>query len=226
MTRGEHVPTTAEERASIIADYQTGVGINRLRVKYRRGQARIVQVLDDAGISRIRDAASGEAKRGKPRLNLVQKNAGLGRQPTAPQWRYIAGIFDAEGYLGYSSRGKYFRLAIGQKDVRLLHWLLETLQAGRLAGLREQSGPHHDVGAFLIEAQRPIFEFCCGVLPYTIVKRVRVLEALTAFHTKYQWSASSISTSDSETMTPAEEQTQRGFPPCALAEPPARDQSG
>lgn len=37
---------------------------------------------------------------------------GLGREPTALKWGYLAGIFDAEGYLGHVSRGDYYRVCV------------------------------------------------------------------------------------------------------------------
>lgn len=188
MSKGEHLPLTDEERARIVADYAAGLGgINALRTKYHRGQAHIVAVLEAAGVARRKHPTAGASKRGKPRRELVERAPGLGRQPTAREWRYIAAIFDGEGYLGHVSRGTYYRLAIVQKDERLPLRLRAMLGAGRIAGPREMSGAHHDVGAFLLEAQRPIYEFCCGVLPYVIVKRERVLQVLEDYRERYGW---------------------------------------
>ncbi len=187
MSKGEHTPILPRERAAIVADYVAGMGINLLRAKYHHGPERILQVVEAAGVARRIKPTVGRGNRGRPRRDLVNRAPGLYPHITAREWGYVAGIFDGEGHLGRVSRGSYYRLTIVQKDVRLLLWLQTTLGAGRIAGEREQSGRNHNIGSFHLEAQRQIFEFCCGVLPYIMVKRLRVLEVLGTYHERYDW---------------------------------------
>jgi hypothetical protein len=106
--------------------------------------------------------------------------------PSEEEWGYLAGICDGEGYLGYASRGHYYRLAIAQNADRGLHErLYALLGAGRIS--RPPAGSRVRIAFFHLEAQRQIFEFCCGVLPFIMVKRPRVLEVLASYQDKYGW---------------------------------------
>jgi hypothetical protein len=186
MTKGVRTALTDEECAALIADYLAGVGINTLRVKYRCGQSRVIAPLEEAGIARLTNPEGGARRRGVPRRDVVERSVGLGRQPTEEEWAYLAGIFDGEGYLGYASRGRYCRLVIAQNADRGLHERLrEVLGAGRISG--PTSGKPSGIARFHLEAQRQIFAFCCGVLPFVLVKRLRVLEVLAAYSAKYGW---------------------------------------
>lgn len=188
MSKGRRTLLTEAECAELIADYSVGgLGINALRAKYHCGQARVIGVLEVAGVERLRHPTAADHKRGVPRRKVVERAAGLGRQPTEEEWGYLAGIFDAEGHLGYVSRGAYFRLTITQNADRGLHERLrELLGAGRISG--PPKGKPSGSAQFHLEAQRQIFAFCCGVLPFVQVKRARVLAVLSACQQKYTWS--------------------------------------
>jgi hypothetical protein len=96
------------------------------------------------------------------------------------QWAYIAGIFDGEGSLT-STRGEYYRVDIYQKNTnRLLLWLHQTLGAGSIA-----SNQTVGVEVFRLLQAKQVYEFLTGILPYTIVKREKVIAAMTKLSEKY-----------------------------------------
>jgi hypothetical protein len=186
MTKGVRTALTDETRADLVADYLAGVGINALRTKYGCGQGRVIAIVEGAGVRRRIHPRAAETKRGVPRRDVVERAACLGRQPTEEEWAYLAGIFDAEGYLGYASRGRYYRLTITQNAGQGLHErLVALLGAGRISG--PPPGQPTGIAQFHLETQRQIFAFCRGVLPFVIVKRPRVLDVLTACQEKYGW---------------------------------------
>lgn len=184
--KGVRTTLSDEARAALVADYAAGMGINTLRAKYRCGQGRVIAILEAAGVQRLTRPTVGERKRGVPRCDVVERSVGLGRCPTEEQWAYLAGIFDGEGYVGFASRGRYYRLAIAQNADRGLHERLrEMLGAGRIS--EPPPSKPSGIAHFHLEAQRQIFEFCCGVLPFTMVKRERILQVVAACQEKYGW---------------------------------------
>ena len=97
----------------------------------------------------------------------------------------MAAIFDGEGFLGTASHGRHFRLAIAQLRYSGLHEKLwDLLGAGRIAPMKGTNAP---MGQFHLEGQRQIYEFCCGVAPFVLVKRRQVVMVLIAYYERYDW---------------------------------------
>lgn len=93
------------------------------------------------------------------------------------QWAYLAGIFDGEAYIGMprvkranQSLEHYDpKIVVAQNDYRLMQYLLDTLQTGRVRDKKMQNvkKPVYD---FSITQRLAVYKILCKVRKYMIVK--------------------------------------------------------
>jgi len=94
-------------------------------------------------------------------------------------WQYIAGFFDGEGSINVTRRGKptiFYRVDMSQKYPEALEAIQEFLGYGiiyhRYDGKR-------NIYELRINRKSDIIDFVTHVLPYSIVKREKIIWLLT-----------------------------------------------
>lgn len=104
------------------------------------------------------------------------------RQLSEEEWAYIAGIFDGDGCVSVNGRWSNYRITITQNGLYLHQWLLTTLGVGNITRRRDDKA-----NSYRISAQKQVYEFLNGVLPYSIVKQEKVRKAIATIENKYKW---------------------------------------
>jgi len=99
----------------------------------------------------------------------------------AEQYAYMAGFFDGEG--GIYKRDNRRVVRIYQNDPRPLVRIARWLDGGYVYYV-----PQNGQSVLGIGKQHEVLKFCRAVLPYTIVKRRKVMEAIKAIEARHpEW---------------------------------------
>jgi len=96
-------------------------------------------------------------------------------------WEYIAGFFDGEGTIGHTSRYAY-KVSFSQSTMPVLEAIKEFLGGYSIytwcATYKNKNRKYNESYQLQFSASSGVKLFLEGILPYTIVKRMEVLEAL------------------------------------------------
>lgn len=96
-------------------------------------------------------------------------------------WEYIAGFFDGEGCVSHLKN--QWRISVGQNTKEVLQEIRDYIGYGTIYkeySTQYTQGVHYRLQIF---RKKEVYAFLSTILPYVIVKKERVMYALTYFPT-------------------------------------------
>lgn len=91
-------------------------------------------------------------------------------------WQYIAGFFDGEGTISHNGKG--FRLSIPQTSKTVLIDIRSFTSFGTICKVIKRKSHWKDSWIYYVAKQEELYRFLRHILPFTIVKRSKILTVL------------------------------------------------
>jgi len=117
-------------------------------------------------------------------LNFLGKDINLSKFTI--NWSYIAGFFDGEGTIYQDGKTGYWRLSILNTNKEILEEIKSFIKSGSVYTRKKSKKSKKPIYTFQISDQRFILKFAKNTLPFSIIKKERLKEALKDINSK-EW---------------------------------------